>query len=91
MFMYGRKEIGMLLTTNMEIMNVWKFLVKEMHKKSPQVPDFRGHVRPLRQRMASSASPVRLPCVIVMASAICLRCPVDLRKDDLQSLSLKFF
>ena len=39
MFMYGRKKIGMLLTTKMEIMNAWKFSVKETRKKKS--PSFR--------------------------------------------------
>ena len=42
MYMYGHEEIGMLLTTSVVIINAWKFLVKKMRKKGPQVPDFRG-------------------------------------------------
>ena len=33
MNMYGHEEIGMLLTTHVMIMNVWKLRLKETRKK----------------------------------------------------------
>ena len=42
MYMYGHKEIGMLLTTNMGVIVVWKFSIKGTRKNVPKFPILEG-------------------------------------------------